>query len=532
MSLRAFIAIALAAVAALIHAADASPAVRLAVAVRGDRAELAPATLARLAAAGVDALMVNPRSVGAERLRSIRRAARRASLRVVGPRAVWAASVDEAVAASSPARPVVARIADADAFNRLDASALRGRLFAAVTVGSASAADAWAAALARTRAGPVTLTLAPARRVLSPGFLRLLARYRAPRPADLYLAPAGSDDGPCTPAVPCRTLERAWELAAAGQVVELASGSYPAAVLRPVARSSSERVVFRPAAGASPVIQGRLAVYGSHVEVRSLRAGAWYLRAPADDIVLRDVDVDTFAIVSATNVSIMGGDVGPHENGDPLIGQYQGPTPTGIVIDGVRFHDFVKTDPAAHTECLQFTAGIDVTIRNSRFERCSDHTILVKPDQGPIRNFLIENNWFGRTLRGYYTLRLAPVPGRVCENVLVRNNSALQEMYSDCEARNVRLVANIQPIMRGYACSTSTRRGAVWDWNVYGDGVPCGPNDIVAPLGFRDPASFDLHLVPGAPAIGRGDPSSVPDSDVDGDPRPLGRADAGADERP
>lgn len=523
----------LAAAAVLAPCIDASAAVRLAVEVRGDASELTGPALSRLRSAGVEALAVDSRRVGPRRLGHIRRAAREASLRVIGPRATWASSVGDAtdLLTAAATKTVAARVADPAAVVRLDASQLRGRFLAAIPVSTTFDAAAWEQALASTRTGPVTLVLSPSGGAggVPDSFLQLLARTRTPQPADLYVSPAGSDDGPCTKASPCRTLDRAWTLSMPGQVVELAGGSYPAATLVATAKGSSERILFRPESGAQATIAGRLAVYGSHIEIRGLRAHDWYLRTPADDIVLRDVDVAIFAIVSATNVSILGGDVGPAKNGDPQIGQYKGPTPTGILIDGVHFHDFLKSDPSAHTECLQFAAGIDVTIRNSRFERCSDHSILVKPDQGPIRDFLIENNWFAHTLAGHYSLRLGGVGGRTCDNVLVRNNSALQEMYSNCDARNVRFVANVQPTMRKFACSSS--HGAVWDWNVYGSGVPCGPNDVVAPVGFRDPDRFDLHLVPGAAAIGRGDPASVPGSDLDGDPRPLGRPDAGADER-
>jgi hypothetical protein len=45
-----------------------------------------------------------------------------------------------------------------------------------------------------------------------------------------------------------------------------------------------------------------------------------------------------------------------------------------------------------------------------------------------------------------------------------------------------------------------------------------------------DPAT-GYHLLPGSPCIDAADPAAAPDSDVDGDPRPMGpRQDIGADE--
>jgi hypothetical protein len=507
-------------------------AVRLAVEVH-EGSSLDRGFLERVRSAGVDALAVDPSRVGLARLAEVRRAARAASLDLLGPRAVWASSAGDAIrlAAVEARPPVAARFSSPEAILRVDVSSLRRPLLALSPLKAGRDVDAWHELLDRTRHKQVTVVISPARGPHGrQALLRFLRNWRSAHRADVYVSPAGSDESSCTRRLPCRTLERAWRVARPSEIVELAAGTYPAASLAAIDKGSRARVLFRAAAGTEPFVDGRLAVYGSHLELRGFRARSWYVRAPASDLVLRSIDVGIFAIISASDVAVIGGDVGPHENGDPIVGQYGGPPPSRILFDGVRFHDFVKTDPDAHTECLQFTAGVDVTIRNSRFLRCSDHGILVKPDQGPIRRFLIENNWFARTLEGYYAVRLAPVTGRTCMDVLVRNNSALQEMYSDCEARDVRFVSNIQPVMRAYACRT--RNGAVWDWNVYGSGIRCGANDLVAATGFRDAERFDLHLVPGAAAIGRGDPSSLPAFDIDGDSRPLGRPDAGADERP
>ena len=103
-------------------------------------------------------------------------------------------------------------------------------------------------------------------------------------------------------------------------------------------------------------------------------------------------------------------------------------------------------------------------------------------------------------------------------------------MYSDCEADNVRFLANIQPTKSEFSCTKS--EGSVWDWNVYGSGFACGPNDLVGAMGFRRPGRLDLHLKPSAAAIGRAVPGQIPRVDIDGQPRPRdGSADAGADER-
>jgi hypothetical protein len=164
---------------------------------------------------------------------------------------------------------------------------------------------------------------------------------------------------------------------------------------------------------------------------------------------------------------------------------------------------------------------------------CADHDIFIRSwgnandSPHPLPDFTIENNFFGKTLRGYYSLRLAEQTGWPCERFVVRNNSALQNMYSDCEAGDVRFIANLQPSNTTRACA-----GSVWDYNVYAEGEACSPNDIVAPLGYVNPEALDLHLAPGSAALGHGPPDGVAVTDIDGQQRPRGdRPDAGADER-
>jgi hypothetical protein len=71
-------------------------------------------------------------------------------------------------------------------------------------------------------------------------------------------------------------------------------------------------------------------------------------------------------------------------------------------------------------------------------------------------------------------------------------------------------------------------------YNVWSD-ASCSATDLKTPnLGFVEatPGAFDLHLRATSAAVDRGDPSSYPAGDIDGESRPLGAApDAGADER-
>ena len=313
-------------------------------------------------------------------------------------------------------------------------------------------------------------------------------------------------------------------------------GRYPGQTISTdLGKTSEDDVVFRPAKGARVELTAILVVLASHIELRRMHGTALKSQG-GDDQTFRNIDVNGLFIQGSSRVSVIGGDVGPLENHDSQVTSFAGRAPSQILFDRVYFHDARKTDPSAHTECLQFGAGVDVVIRRSRFQRCSDHDVFVRSwgelngSQHPLRNWTIENNFFDKTVRGHYSLRLAFKDGWPCENFLIRNNSALQNMYSNCEAKGVRFLANIQPTKSGFSCTVGG--GSVWDWNVYAAGVPCGPHDVVAAPGFRAASSLDLHLVRGAAAVGHGAPGSVPETDIDGERRPQsGRPDAGADER-
>jgi hypothetical protein len=146
----------------------------------------------------------------------------------------------------------------------------------------------------------------------------------------------------------------------------------------------------------------------------------------------------------------------------------------------------------------------------------------------PPQNVVIENNFFGTAgSGGYYSLDFNDNTTSLT-NVTVRNNSATQEMSlanGIATVTNFVVTGNVAPLSP-WACDGRVQ----YSWNVFQGGT-CGSTDINAPAGFKNAATLDLHLVPGAVAINRGNPSNYPSTDIDGQARPLGGApDAGADE--
>jgi hypothetical protein len=360
----------------------------------------------------------------------------------------------------------------------------------------------------------------------------------------LYVSTGGSDYGPCSQAKPCQSFLRAYQTAQPGQVIEVAGGDYgEQSIQGDWQAASTQPILFQPAAGAKVNVTGGVYILGSHVEFRDMAFKDGWQAKGGKDITLRNISAGSMFIFSASNVRVLGGEVGPGQglDFDSIISSAAeaGATPpTNILIDGVYFHDWWR--PAGtdfHTECLQVGSGINVTIQNSRFQHCATHDIFIRSwgeangAQHQLRNWLIQNNYFDKTLDGFYIMQIAEGsdPKQPCENFIIRNNSALQPIYSGCPAggaTGIRIESNIFPNMAKYACQSTTAR---WDYNIYGSGVKCGPHDRIAASGFMNPDALDLRLKKGAPAINRGNPKSFPKRDIQGHRRPIGKKpDAGA----
>jgi hypothetical protein len=344
---------------------------------------------------------------------------------------------------------------------------------------------------------------------------------------------------------PCLSLDRAYRVAAAGQTVQLAAGTYSGGdVNADGSKTSSADVVFKPVAGATVTLNGEVDVRASHVTFEGVKfAEGWKTHREADDVTFLNVSSRHLFIWSSSNVSVIGGDIGTfgaRVSYDSNITEYPGSqvAPRNILIDGVYFHDWIDVDSgqANHIECLQVGAGVNVTVRNSRFERCGTHDIFIR-SWGSInggihelRNWTIENNFFGETEDGYYAIQFVNDLGFSNADLLVRNNSFLQGISMDDPSTTVTVDSNIFSEQATYGCSADVYRYNI-DEELLGTGGPCGNTDRVAAVQYVNRGALDLHLSPGSPGIDEGNPSSSPSTDYDGQSRPRGgRADVGADE--
>jgi hypothetical protein len=375
------------------------------------------------------------------------------------------------------------------------------------------------------------------------------ATAAAPSPArtpTVFLSPTGSDAGPCTRARPCASFMRAFRSARADAVVELAAGTYPHQRVEPgPSKSGNEVVTFRPAPGAAVDVAGVLVEGGtSHVAFEDMTfTGPWEVGRNdggprATDVTFRRIRGTQFYIMNASKIRVLGGIYGPAVDGQSQIKVWNPDdsyAPEDILVQGVRFHDFTRTN-GRHTECLQIYAGIDVTVRGNYFRNCdgTGSLTVVRLFAAPVRNVLVENNMFesGDGVDDPYY----DVQTDVCtDRVVFRYNSFTKGLLiNDCPGEP----SGAMTILGNYGVaslySVCGRASVTYGYNVWvGDEAGrCGRTDRVRRRAqFKDPKGKDLHLDAGASAINAGDPRSFPRTDIDGTRRPVGaRPDAGADE--
>ena len=374
-----------------------------------------------------------------------------------------------------------------------------------------------------------------------------VATFGPAQAPSVYVSPDGADGNRGTATAPVATFGRAYALAKPGSTIEVAAGDYgEQLVSRDRSKRSRERVVFRPAPGATVRLslldfgQDQFGLLGpEHVTVRNMAID--YIRAWAGsrDLVWQNIDAAHFDIFDAAQIVIRGGDYGPCQAPrDDLacVSRIAGRS-SRITVDGATIHDITSTDPATyHVDGLFIRGGSEIVIRNSRFRRNMITNIRVQ-DQMCCKNsnLLLENNWFSPPLQGD---GVSPRSDAInvdngMSGLVIRNNSFVDSgpQLLGTYART-RIVGNL---LHNIGCAAGARysRNLFVPFNRYVGQRPCGATDRkVAGFGYENAKAFDLRLRPGASAFGAGDPDDCPARDIRGRPRLLGlKCDAGAYER-
>jgi hypothetical protein len=385
----------------------------------------------------------------------------------------------------------------------------------------------------------------PVRRSLSAALfltLGLTASASGAAPT-VYLSPSGSDAAACTQAAPCRTFDRGYRVASAGSEVILAAGSYGSQSLsnEPV-KSSSEKVLFRPADGAS-VTTGSLTISNSdNIEVRDVTTGGWGVTNGSAHVILRrivatDLNFAAGYFSGSDDVQLIDSEIARIDPDDGIHMNNGGGPNTNITIDGLFMHDLtINRDTTSHDDCIQTGDVTNLVIRNSRFVNCGTQGVFLNPyNGGATKNILIENNFFGQAQLGYNVLYVGDAVG-----VTIRNNSFVGQVYSYNPASftQMKMTNNIFAGNDSYNCGQLATKSVLFSNNASTTSCSGAVSHTVnANLGSQfvnssgsNAATFDLHLKAGAAAIDKGG-SEFATVDFDGTSRPSGNApDIGGDE--
>jgi hypothetical protein len=355
----------------------------------------------------------------------------------------------------------------------------------------------------------------------------------------------------------CSSFTAAYDAAEQGDTVMVKGGTYRDAELGGTVKGDPDAdeadVGFRAAPGETVDIHD-IEVVVPHITFRDidLLEAAFKYRSDFDaqragDITVVGSDGHSMTVTSVWNFTLRDSDIGPNRHpGQPgdetqdgiFVGAYpvdDGHHPKNMLIENVTFHDVVRPLETSHSDCLQLTAGENVRITRSSFERCADADIIPKNDQGPIADLVIENNVLGEVVNASEEINFHDT-GRPCGDVTIRNNSVLGTIRIDggVPGTDCRLVVtgNIAASMSPSRCSNS--QAEVLEHNVWESGTPCGDTNIVVADGdvdYVDRAELNLNLRPTSEAIDHGDPARHSVVDHDGRRRADSAPDAGAYER-
>ena len=342
--------------------------------------------------------------------------------------------------------------------------------------------------------------------------------------ATLHVSPSGSDSAACSSAAPCASFTRAYNAAAAGDVIQVANGTYS----RQDVPSGSKAVTFRGGPG---------------VTVRQLWNKASYVTYDGINVDAGGVKSSGGAAfeLSGSNTTVKNASVGNVADEKAMLAAGANHT-----IDNVTFHDAIYRTDGVHMECVYAIGVPGFTLRNSTFRDCAVMDILFtygswwSPKPPAYGNVTIENNVFSHPEMAnnggwhYYSLYVGDTGpngagGDPLNGWVVRNNTFETSAYisSGGASNGTRFVNNLG----SWTCLS----GATYRGNV---GSACSAQDkavspsssnanTTAAFGWRNPAAYDFRLNAGSPAINAGDPNDAPARDRDGNAR-SGAPDAGA----
>jgi hypothetical protein len=332
-----------------------------------------------------------------------------------------------------------------------------------------------------------------------------------PNGEELFISPSGSDSNACAKAKPCQTMNRAYELAKAGETVRLLAGSYTEQRLEgDSAKTSSSHVVFAPASGASVTFTGAIVTVASHITIEDMtvldvtigNVEADEKKPNPTDITLLNLTGRNFEIASATHITVEGGSWGPATAcSEAYTGKYEGDNnairqpiedqaPEDIVINETVIHNVQSDDfNECHIEGLAIFAGNHVIVSNSKFYENSVYDIFMQANSGGNPdNVTLEGNWFAAAVdtTGQNGEPVGhgdgiAVGNELSENVTLEDNHFndilnMEDAGEESTFHNVRVVGNVGILpYENYPCGSLS--GIEWSKNIW-QNDKCASSDV------------------------------------------------------
>ena len=357
----------------------------------------------------------------------------------------------------------------------------------------------------------------------------------------------------------CQSFDRAYQLGASGDTVEVVGGRYGVQRLNAKPRAAAPGVVIRPTPG-SDVAVDDLTTSGDWVTVRDVtvatgpnHARGW--RNTGSNVVLDNVDVTgpwaNVGITAGRNVTWKNSGLGDPGNTQIRLCQKGDGEPVelsnvrNLVFSNIDFYPFhpeignpiCGPDANMHLETIRVWDGVNGwRMERSRFHSGdgsgSARVFFSKISGADPTNITFVNNWFGNstgTVSVYLTRNSA------CTNFVFAYNHWEQGFVDECTPKNgLRIIGNTGTKPNYIPCGGIVYIRNLWSWDTAGrcgtDRWVTDPCKCVVPFRYG-PDGY--HLLAGSPAINAGDTAQcrvlTRGVDIDGRPR-KGICDAGPDE--
>ena len=339
----------------------------------------------------------------------------------------------------------------------------------------------------------------------------LPARIPASSGATFYVATTGSDDNPGSAAAPWRTVGKALRSLSAGQSAVVRGGTYVEALWVDRGGTANAPITIRAAPGEVAVIDAP----GDAALV--MASGAQYLRFQG--IVFESATGPSSANVLAENGSHHIELLGCEIRGSARQGFYSESGTNAIHIIACNIHDNGGSGPS----------GLD-------------HNVYLQGTNHLIASSLIRGAGNGYGIQIYPSSTAAIVSA----STVVGNGEGgiIVGSEGNGTTNGARIVGNIlafnagpglSAFWGGIAGGDNIARGNIGWGNIGGEltgsSIAHEAPIIADPL-FLNRSGGDFRVAPGSPALGAGDPSFTPATDLAGNPRPAGSGpDVGAYER-